>query len=482
MTWTNKIHCGDSLEVLKTMPDKLVDMCMTSPPYWALRDYGTAKWEGGNPDCDHKAQNNIKGYEGDWERPSRKEFNKIGTLLKCQVCGKNFNGKIGNKFCSTKCLNTLSNEERTKAKSEMVNTCSKCGAVRVDNQLGLEPTFDEYINKLCNIFDEVKRVLKDTGTVWVNLGDTYGGSGNSTGHTDKTKNLGYTTSKMGASKGNQDATRGLEKSLVMIPFRFAIEMVNRGWILRNTIIWYKSNCMPSSVKDRFTVDFEYIFLFSKQKKYYFEQQFEEVKEESIKRAEYGWDCDRPSTQSNNGVHTEKMGERFVNEQGRNKRCVWNINPKPYSEAHFAVYPEELCITPIKAGCPEYVCKNCGKVRKRIEKVIGKTVTDSMKVSGCNSEGEYKGKEVKEYEGTGAQKPSETKRRILESMSQVKEYSYSDCGCNAGFEGGIVLDPFSGAGTTSLVARKLNRQYIGIELNESYVNLSERRIHNEAGLL
>jgi site-specific DNA-methyltransferase (adenine-specific) len=109
--------------------------------------------------------------------------------------------------------------------------------------------------------------------------------------------------------------------------------------------------MPNSVKDRFTVDFEYLFFFTKSKKYYFEQQFEPIKAISIKRAKYGWNCDRPSTQSNGGVDVEIMGERFVNLRGRNKRCVWTIPPKSFKESHFAVFPPELVVTPITAGCP-----------------------------------------------------------------------------------------------------------------------------------
>lgn len=160
-------------------------------------------------------------------------------------------------------------------------------------QLGLEPTPQLYIQHLVGIFDEVKRVLKDTGTCWVNLGDTYGG-------TTKT-----------------------DKSLAQIPSRFAIAMTDAGWILRNEIIWWKRNCMPSSVKDRFTVDFEKLFFFVKSKKYYFEQQLEPVAECSIKRAEYGWNCDRANNgvAGPQGIHVEKMGTRFVRSSGRNKRCV-----------------------------------------------------------------------------------------------------------------------------------------------------------------
>lgn len=275
---TNKIIQGDSLEVLKTLPDESIDCVITSPPYWALRDYG------------------------------------------------------------------------------------------VEGQLGLEPTFQEYINKLCNIFDEVKRVLKKDGTCWVNIGDTY--MGNSS-YSAKGRQ-GFGNDKIGMLNKKQwldpknptpsklrarehiEGGQIIEKSLCQIPSRFAIEMTNRGWILRNEIIWHKPNCMPSSADDRFTVDFEKIFFFVKNKKYNFEQILEPVSEVSLKRAEYGWHGQGDNGQGNYAglEHTEKMGNRFVNPEGRNKRTVWSINTKGTPEAHFATYPEKLVEPMIKAGCPK----------------------------------------------------------------------------------------------------------------------------------
>lgn len=291
----NKIIQGDALVELKKLPDQSVDMVMTSPPYWALRDYG------------------------------------------------------------------------------------------VEGQLGLEPTFQEYITKLCDIFDEVKRVLKKEGTCWVNMGDTYGGIGDKGDYKDPK----YKEGRNGQSKAiNKPAT---QKSLCQIPSRFAIEMCNRGWILRNEVIWHKPNCMPSSVKDRFTVDFEKIFFFVKSKKYYFETQYDRTKTYDENQR------DRDNTRLNNVPGRTKMnGLKFNNYKFRNKRCVWRITTKPYKEAHFATYPEELCETPIKAGCPE---------------------------------------------------------------------------------GGIVLDPFFGAGTTGLVAKKLDRSFVGIELNPEYIKIAEARINS-----
>jgi len=453
----NEILQGNSLEVLKTLPSESVNMCMTSPPYWALRDYGTASWEGGDPNCNHKVGRATRTMT----EKSNKQKGNIGSYGDEAVKNGEF--------------------------------CPKCGAKRVDKQLGLEQTFDEYINKLCDIFDEVKRVLRKDGTCWVNIGDTYYNVNNSmandgrVGFTKEQKEkfnysigsgkcliCGKRTNKQFCSKkclntmGNDFRSQNRQlpsKCLSMIPFRFALEMVNRGWILRNTIIWHKPNCMPSSVKDRFTCDFEYIFFFSKNKKYYFEQQFEPLADVSIKRAEYGWNCDRANNSINgkNGVYTDKMGERFVNPNGRNKRAVWKICPKPFKEAHFAVYPEELCETPIKSGCPKEVCKKCGKpkVIKIKSKGLPRDRNGPNVNIGSNQDGRMKisGSLLKKWK---QQNPDEIKIKPT-------------CNCNAGFESGIVLDPFFGAGTTGVVAKKLGRNYIGIELNPEYIEIAKNRI-------
>jgi len=265
-------------------------------------------------------------------------------------------------------------------------------------ELGLESTFQEYITKLCDIFDEVKRVLKKKGTCWVNIGDTYGNSNQAGTKTFGNPEFNKNRPSREATKTPKKNIKGYDKCLLQIPSRFAIEMTNRDWILRNELIWHKPNCMPSSAKDRFTVDFEKIFFFSKNKKYYFEQQLEPHKEVSIKarnsKLNQTTNIGANKSAVNVQLGDEKRGNRFIPEGGRNKRCVWKITTKPFKEAHFAVYPPELCETPIKAGCPQ---------------------------------------------------------------------------------GGIVLDPFFGAGTTGVVAKKLGRDYIGIELNPEYIKIAEKRL-------
>jgi len=320
MNFHNKIIHGNALEVLKTIPEKSINMCMTSPPYWALRDYGGGNaviW-GGDKKCKHDFD--VK------ERFVHRGSTKNTVHGAINAGGLEVDWKTKDGFCN------------------------KCGAWK--GQLGLEPTFDLYIKHLCDIFEETKRVLRDDGTCWVNIGDSYGG--------EMGKKSGWTDAKLGY--GKQEAIdKGVcltkktkiihqiqQKCLVGIPFRFAIEMINRGWILRNTIIWYKPNCMPSSVKDRFTFDFEYIFFFSKKKKYYFETQYEALADSSLKDPRLDKGREEHIGKSAEGIYG--CNATTINSQGRNKRTVWKICPKPFNEAHFAVYPEELCETPIKAGC------------------------------------------------------------------------------------------------------------------------------------
>lgn len=305
----------------------------------------------------------------------------------------------------------------------------------------------------------------------MNLGDSYGGSGNASGHKEDTKNLGYKTLEMGATRGNQKTTRQYAKSLLDIPYRFSIEMINRGWSKRNTIIWHKPNCMPSSAKDRFTVDFEYLFFFVKNKKYWFEQQFEEhLTQENrpdgiIRNRIFNYDSKLNKLR---GYKTKEQDKEMQGPQyhdkdinyglnGRNKRAVWIIPTQPFPEAHFAVYPKGLIEIPIKAGCPEFVCKKCGKARVKI-------IISESKPTRPGIESKDKNNNI--Y--------SANRKRY---MPEYKGEYHTNCNCNAGFEGGIVLDPFMGAGTTALVALKQRKRYIGIEIKKEYIDMANKRIAN-----
>ena len=329
----NTIINGNSLEVLKSLPDNSIDCCVTSPPYYALRDYG----------C--------------------------------------------------------------------------------DGQIGLEETPEKYIESLCDVFSEVRRVLTPEGTLWLNIGDSY--NGNKVGNTEVVKNKKVSESNDFHKKLWGGAK---PKDLIGVPWMLAFALRSQGWYLRQDIIWHKPNPMPESVTDRCTKSHEYIFLMSKSQKYYFD--YEAIQEPCADQSRTNYACGNRTNGINKDRNDNDFGERSKNwkprtkncqydgqkpnsfhlsrENGepdkeyyvRNKRDVWSVNVKPCSEAHFATYPFELIKPCILAGCPE---------------------------------------------------------------------------------NGIVLDPFMGSGTTAIVARSLNRNYLGVELNPEYIKIAHKRLEKHLGM-
>lgn len=348
-TELNRIFNTDCLEGLRSLPGLCVDMCITSPPYWGLRNYGM-------------------------------------------------------------------------------------GA-----QHGLEASPEEFVAQLVAVFREVRRVLKDDGTLWLNIGDSYAHNGAAYGNEKSTLSGTKHGEEMGKAKRFVKHGSGLKpKDLIGIPWMLAFALRADGWYLRKDIIWAKKNCMPESVTDRPTSSHEYIFLLSKSPKYYYDH--EAIKEPAIYYVNVGDNTARKERQKNenksipdsfrngirpagfkdasrnNGKHEKQRGHSKrhagFNERWnamnkveqcagmRNKRDVWTMPTAQFPEAHFATFPEELPATCIKAGCPP---------------------------------------------------------------------------------DGIVLDPYMGAGTTALVARKLQRNFIGFELNPQYVAIAEKRLKKELGL-
>jgi DNA modification methylase len=343
----NKIINSDCIEGLKTLPDESVDCCVTSPPYFGLRDYGH------------------------------------------------------------------------------------------DGQIGLEETPDAFVSKMVEVFTEVKRVLKKEGTLWLNLGDSYAGSGKGA-NPDGSVHVSALSAKQGTHKGTTEGIKkpqkaheiGLKpKDLIGIPWMVAFALRSSGWYLRQDIIWHKPNPMPESVTDRCTKAHEYIFLLSKSAKYYYDH--EAIKEESVtyenrpagvvrnrlydydskennnpeaylKRVKLGAKSFSKGQAAGLGIEPSGNGKNDYYDvpTDRNKRSVWTVTTKPFSAAHFATFPEDLIVDMIKAGCPE---------------------------------------------------------------------------------NGLVLDPFMGAGTTALVASKLNRDFIGFELNPAYIAIAKKRLQDELGM-
>jgi len=306
--------------------------------------------------------------------------------------------------------------------------------------------------KLCDIFDEAKRVLRKDGTCWVNMGDTYWGGGNNRGSSPENLSAKQFSNRGARGQVQNKWTKDYKaKSLCLIPQRFAIEMVNRGWILRNVIIWHKPNCMPSSVKDRFTVNFEYVFFFVKNNKtlfwtnevtgelrytqplskkgiegkdwhwlnnkkvslwrghdYWFEQQIEKTSAKFIEPRMMRGEGKR----TYNGKYPEAG---VVRSMSKNKRAVWTIPTRPFPGAHFAVFPEKLIEPMIQAGCPRYVCKKCGKARVKIYK-------KGDLISSCDYLPMAKKKQI------GLNKNHEKDPYGALPKRELKEIGYTDCGC------------------------------------------------------
>ena len=342
----------------------------------------------------------------------------------------------------------------------------------VDGQVGLEKSVDDYVNNMVEVFNHVKELLTDDGTLWLNLGDTYSDTRWSSGG-------GQIMNK------NKDEHRSLQhekntglpsKNLIGIPWKVAFALQADGWILRQDIIWQKPNPMPESVRDRCTKSHEYIFLLSKSPQYYFDHVA--IKEPSVNPESYKGRRKRSSMTEQSEIIMDKFGATrsgFKNiEEGktyptRNKRDVWKVNVKPYKGAHFATYPTALIEPCILAGTSEKGhCPVCNARWKRMEIDTGERHDVEV----------YTGKAVKDYENAKVQNPSDTKRRVLESMSKIYKYEWiPTCECKLEPVLDIVFDPFMGSGTTAQVALQHGRQYLGCELNKEYEKLQQERINN-----
>ena len=410
---TEKIYQGNCIDVLKDFPDESIDCVCTSPPYWGLRDYGTAEWEGGDENCKHIKKTQKQG--GEANRPSRE-------------------------------LTIFQYDKK----------CKDCGAIRKDSQLGLEETPEEFVANLVKVFSEVKRVLKKEGTVWLNLGDTY--SATRWSNTPSTTGISTTESDIVLQK----KTKLPDKNLVGIPWRVAFALQSDGWYLRQDIIWHKPNPMPESVQDRCTKSHEYIFLLTKSPKYFYDIDAirEPFNDGGLKRINQNIKNQIGSERGNGGARLNGNMKAVSDEnKGANKRSVWSITTKPYKEAHFATFPIELPTYCIKAGCPEKVCKKCKKP------IIKESYRENKLNVGYGNQHTPSGTH-KKIGGKYQKFMEENPKKIIEKPT---------CSCNAGFEGGVVLDPFFGSGTTGLAAQEQFKHWVGIELNPEYIEIANRRL-------
>lgn len=366
------------------LADESVNCCVTSPPYYGLRSYDGDQMQiwGGDETCAHE-----------WgEKMSLKKTGGVAHAMTYTV----------NQFVEGKSY-----------------FCVKCGAWY--GALGLEPTPELFVEHLVMIFREVRRVLSMDGTLWLNIGDSYAGSGGPGSWVDNKQTESFKGEFKKYDNPNRKVSGIKPKDLIGIPWMVAFALRADGWYLRSDIIWHKPNPMPESVTDRPTKSHEYIFLLSKSRDYYYDYKAisEPLAGASIARLAQDVQNQNGSTRANGGAKTNgpmkavtrkhksleydgqrpnsthiarANGEKDNQYTARNKRSVWTIATQPYSGAHFATYPPALIEPCIKAGCPE---------------------------------------------------------------------------------GGIVLDPFAGSGTTALVARKLNRYSVCLDLSLSYLQTCAR---------
>ena len=318
------IDRGDVLERLAALPDESVNCVVTSPPYWGLRDYGTASWEGGDPDCDHK-----------------------GPPMQSRRSTLAGNGHGGDKPLSPS-LQAQAQPFRT--------TCAKCGATRVDRQIGLEPTPDAYVARMVAVFAEVRRVLRLDGTCWVNLGDSYAAGGN--GARDPERWPKQSRNADGFRSTHSKKASGVKpKDLVGIPWRVAFALQADGWWLRSDVVWAKPNPMPESVTDRPTRSHEYLFLLTKSAKYAYDADAIREPLETAPHAPGNMAADRwrevrgASVSKGMSGHLAEPDRTWGTTAGRNKRTVWTIATEPYPDAHFATFPTALVEPCVLAGCP-----------------------------------------------------------------------------------------------------------------------------------
>jgi len=348
------------------LADKSVNCCVTSPPYFGLRDYGTARWEGGDAECDHQDDAALA------ERMRQKK-----SMI---AVGERIDGSTRTRVHGEEIGKTVQHRK----------ACPKCGAVRIDSQIGLEETPEAYVATMVKVFREVRRVLRDDGTLWLNIGDSY--AANRSYQVASTKGGAKHSPAQGAL-GGSTVPKGLKsKDLIGIPWMLAFALRSDGWYLRQEIIWHKPSPMPESVTDRCTKAHEHIFLLTKSPKYYFDQ--EAILEPFSNGSD--WIGRAPTAQLKENADRADGGGRATsgNEAGRKKRSVGPVSTKPFKEAHFATFPPALIEPCILAGSAT---------------------------------------------------------------------------------GDLVLDPFSGSGTTGEVTIKHGRRYFGSELSMDYIRLSQERL-------
>lgn len=328
-------------------------------------------------------------------------------------------------------------------------------------ELGQEPTPAFFVEHLVTIFRECRRVLRKDGLCFVNLGDSYAGNG----HLGKQGQTGQRASRTFTATGAKPKVDYPSKSLMNIPHRFAIAMGDDGWIHRSSIIWHKPNAMPESVTDRPSQSHEYIFMFAKHSRYFYDAT-------AIAEPATGHGQGTLGVHMGQKLHVdEKIGQTHIHHghgrttlkstefSTRNARSVWSIPTSPYAAAHFATFPAELAEKMILAGSSPYACDVCGAA---YEQQLERT---KMVTKAGPKRGMYGSRTTDGFSGTMVA-PAHCVTTGWKAT--CKHTTDGDGRC-------VILDPFSGAGTVALVAKRLGRDYLGCELNPAYVAMSEERL-------
>jgi DNA modification methylase len=602
---TVRLLTGDCRAMLRELPERSIHSAVFSPPYFGLRDYGSGTWVGGDPECDHypseewlesqiNRANQLKGPPRRQTEAARGRFIEGGICPKCNArlieptiwggseeCDHVWGDLLppalpgpGNKGPTTSSTlnNPWRNEEIKVENPHGGAFCQLCGAWR--GAFGLEPTPELYVQHTVEIFREIARVLRDDGTLWLNIGDSYAGSGKGGNPDDasfrkQATNFGsltYTgdTARQAAvvniTRDVKSAWKIKPKDRMMIPHRVAIALCDDGWWIRDEIVWSK-NGMPESVEDRTCKAHEFIFMLSKARRYFYDHwNIMEMADRGYAGSEFhtgktsDHELGRSSQHERVGSRVGRSGNKArkaASERGvpvdtdgstngavagsvpwegstRVCRSVWRMGTMPYPGSHFATFPPALPERCIKAGTSEHgCCPTCGAPWRRIVAKMGEPDIAHQLACGSDESGEYHGQATKDYEGAGVQDASAVKARILDGMRQKMTLGwYPTCKCikapalwkypkRPPFKASkdeqdlweaecrrldsdnqaickliaaspvvpaTVLDPFGGAGTTSLVAERLGRNSIYIDLNPSYATMARERIGGEAPLL
>jgi DNA modification methylase len=436
---TIRLLTGDCRDVLPTLASNSVHTVVTSPPYYGLRDYGTALWDGGDAACDHAMKQPKRGNA---------EYT---------------NGQ-GGSFASN--LQAWGDRD---VSSVYRDTCGKCGARRIDRQIGLEPTPDAYIATMVAVFREVRRILRNDGVMFLNIGDSYVSSGGMTkGGSDFSQWTDDGTPRARVNNDRDASNKrptGLKpKDLLLMPARLALALQADGWWVRSDIIWAKPNPMPESCRDRPTSAHEHVFLLTKKPRYYFDA--DAVREE----AEYGYSRETGAAIWDRAGKHVKSTTTPGNGGTRNLRNVWTIATAPYAEAHFATFPPLLAERCIRAGTSERgCCAACGAPWVRVTERSFALLTDRSAercIRPKISDAAWKDG----WDGVPRGTTSATTTGWAAS-----------CACGAETQPCTVLDPFAGSGTTLLVADRLQRHAVGIDLSTTYADMAKNRVTDDCPL-